>query len=162
VAGGFLIAGVEDQGPYEDPTFLKTTALSLLFKAEFGNLAATKGSAESVKAFAQHMNQRYSTIFVQLKSLAEKKGVALPTGFDVLQQNTLDYLSAQRGAAIDREYAGATIDDLGETLRSFKRAAGQSKDAEIKAFAEEAVPLIDKDLHAARKVLLDLPQPILK
>ncbi len=161
VAGGFLVAGVDDSVPYDDETFLRTTGLSLFFKAEFGKLASEKGSAESVKALAGHMKDRYSALFQELKSLARKRDINPSVRFDVLQQNTLEYLSAQRGAAIDREYAGATIDDLGETLQSFKTAR-HSSDPEIRAFAEKVIRFLEEDIHAAKKVLLDLPQPILK
>lgn len=133
----------------EDATFMKEAAVGGMAEVQLGKLAAEKGSSEHVKEFGQRMQKDHSKANENLKNIAAKKGVQLPTALEGKHKSAMDRLSKLSGDEFDREYMRAMIDDHKETLEKFQREADKGKDPDVKKFASEQLPILKKHLELA-------------
>jgi predicted outer membrane protein len=142
--------------------FLRQAYLNSLWRMESGKIAAKQTETTAVKNFAQLMVARSSTLCNELVQLLKKKGSHFQGDFSSTQKDTLSYLSRQRGAGIDREYISMAGDDLADDLKHYPKAFHQSKDSEIRIFAEKAIKDLKEDSVLADRILRNLPPPVLK
>ena len=57
-----------------------------------------------------------------------------------------------RGAAFDRAYAKAMVEDHQEDLRVYQEEAASGTDPDVKAFAARQVPLLQEHLRMAQRL----------
>ena len=65
----------------------------------------------AVKQFGQRMVDDHSKAGEKLKAAASKDGITLPTSMDAKQKREMDELSSLSGAAFDRKYMDAMVED---------------------------------------------------
>src|SRR2546421_5214498 len=88
LAGGILSCA------YPDSTkFSSAAAQGGLTEVELGRLAVQRGSNPAVKSFGQSMIADHSRANDELRSIATRKGIALPTDMNSDQKATMDKLS---------------------------------------------------------------------
>src|SRR5437763_12090313 len=63
----------------KDKTFIKKAAKGGMMEVAMGKLAEQNGQSDDVKSFGKRMVTDHSKANEELKSIAEKKGVKLPT-----------------------------------------------------------------------------------
>ncbi len=136
-----------------DVKSMKQAAESGLAEVQGSQLAVDKASSEQVKAFAQKMIDDHTKVNDELKQLAAKKGVELPTEPSSAHKARLKMLSGAEGAEFDRQYA----ENLGvkaheDSLKLFQDAAKASQDAEVKAFFASHVPALAEHLKMAKEL----------
>ena len=76
-----------------------------------------------MKDFAERMVTDHGKANDELKSLAERKGVTLPTDIGDQEQQNLDRLNKLSGAEFDREYIDLMHQDHQSDLKKFRDAA---------------------------------------
>ena len=133
-----------------DSTFIKTAAMDGMAEVEHGTLAAQNAASSDVKQFGQRMVDDHGKANAELKSLASKKNVTLPTELDAKHKAMQDKLSKLKGAAFDSAYMAHMATAHKEAVALFQREAKTGKDAEIKAFAEKALPTLQEHLKMAQ------------
>src|ERR1044072_2602005 len=69
-----------------DQKFMMEAAMGGMEEVELGKLAATRGSSDAVKQFAQRMVDDHSKANEELMQIASTKGVTLPTALDAKHQ----------------------------------------------------------------------------
>jgi putative membrane protein len=102
-------------------TFLREAAIGGMAEVELGQLAAGKASSDAVKQFAQRMVTDHSRANAELKTMVQRKGLALPTELDAKHKQTRDTLVAMSGALFDRSYMDAMRKDHHQTLSDFRQ-----------------------------------------
>src|SRR5207248_1514474 len=103
-----------------------------------------KGQSTEVKQFARKMVEDHSKANMELKQLAEKKNLALPTKIDATHQVVYDKLVKLEGAAFDKEYMHAMAADHDDAVKLFKEQSRSGTDPELKSFAMKTLPIIEK------------------
>src|SRR5262249_54838049 len=91
-------------GASPDQHFVMEAAKGGMAEVELGQLAADKASNPKVKEFGQRMATDHGKANDELKSLAAKKNITLPTLPDTKQKATHDKLASHTGAEFDRAY----------------------------------------------------------
>jgi len=131
-----------------DRTFLTQTAENGEAEIHLGKLAQSKGMDAQVKAFGARMQADHGKAGAELRNLAGQKGVALPKdpGPHAAMQSKFEKLE---GAAFDRAYMTAMVEDHTKAVKSFETAAN-SADADVKAFATKTLPTIREHLSMAQ------------
>lgn len=119
-------------------------------EVELAKLAQQKSQNADVKNFAQMMITDHSKANDELKTIAAKKNVVLPTDIGS-HKSTLDDLSKLSGAEFDKEYVEAMVDDHEEDVEMFENKSNSS-DADIKAFATKTLPTLRKHLEAIKAI----------
>lgn len=134
-----------------DAGFMKQAAQNGHAEVESSKLALTKATNAQVKSFAQQMVDDHTKANNELQSLAQSKGVELPTDASLAQRAKMKLLSAQDGASFDRRYVqtmGVAAHE--DTIKLFEKAANEAKDADVKAFAQKTLPTLQHHLQMAR------------
>lgn len=129
--------------------FMQTAAQSGLAEVELGKLASTKATNADVKKFGQMMVAEHTKANAELKGLAGKKNVTLPTDIGS-HKSTLDDLNGLSGAEFDKAYVEAMVDAHEADVSAFQSQADKSADPDVKAFAAKTLPVLQKHLEAVK------------
>src|SRR6476620_2416042 len=132
-----------------DSTFVTKAAIGGLAEVKLGQLAIMKASNGDVKSFGQQMADDHGKANVELKDLASKKGITLPTDVDAKHQATYDRLSKLSGAEFDREYMKEMVSDHHEDVDEFRRESKSGSDSDVKAWAAKTLPTLEHHLQMA-------------
>ena len=137
----------------KDADFLKQAAQNGHAEVEASKLAQTKATQPDVKSFAQKMVDDHQKAHQELAQLAQSKGVKLPEDPSLMQRGKLKMLSGADGEKFDKRYAESFgVKAHEDTVKLFKDAAANAKDAEVKAFAQKTLPKLEEHLTMARSM----------
>ena len=81
-----------------------------------------------------------------LKAIAAKNGITVPTALDDKHQAAVKHLSTLSGPAFDKAYVNLMVKDHEKTVSLFKQEAASGQDAEVKNFAMSNLPTIENHL----------------
>lgn len=130
-----------------DQTMLKQLAQANIAEIEAGRIALDKSQNTEVKAFAQQMIDDHSSGLREVMTVAQSKGVVLPTEPDAKHKAMGKKLKRLSGDAFDREYAAqAGISDHKAAHAFVQKVQSDAKDADVKALAAKLEPTIAKHL----------------
>ncbi|SEL06203.1 putative membrane protein [Roseateles sp. YR242] len=136
---------------HKDAAFLKQAAENGHAEVEGSKLALQKSSNADVKTFAQQMVDDHTKAGDELAALAASKGVEVSKDPSVLQKGKLKMLGARDGASFDRHYAESVgVAAHKDTIKLFEKAAKESDDADVKAFAAKTLPTLQHHLQTAQ------------
>jgi putative membrane protein len=141
---------IEGQPSAGDRQFLDEIAIGGMQEVELGKMALQKAGSDSVRAFAQRMVDDHNQTREQLQSIAEAKGLSLPTGLDARHQKDVDRLQKLSGADFDRAYMKLVLDAHQKDIRQFRKQAEQGSDSDIRSFVISALPKLHDHLALAR------------
>ena len=133
-----------------DRKFMEKAAAGGLAEVQLGQMAAQKATADDVKKFGQRMVDDHTKANDQLKQIATRKGVNLPTEPDSSTRREMDKLSKLQGAAFDREYMKHMVSDHKKDVSEFKSEANRAKDPSVKQFAATTLPTLQQHLELAQ------------
>ena len=136
----------------DDRSFMTEAATGGMAEVELGRLAAEKGQSADVKKFGQRMVDDHSKANDELKQLATRKGVTLPTDLTSEQKSEKDKLSKLSGAAFDKEYMSAMVEDHDKDVKAFQDEAKDAKDADLKAFVNKTLTVIEEHDRMAKEI----------
>jgi putative membrane protein len=135
-----------------DRTFAEKAASGGMAEVKMGQLAVEKGTSPTVKQFGQKMVDDHSKANDELKAIASKKNLSLPTEVDTKHQATYDKLAKLSGSDFDKAYIDAMVKDHDEDVREFKKATSTGVlDADLKAWAEKTLGVIEQHDHLAHQ-----------
>jgi putative membrane protein len=122
-----------------------------------GNVAATKGTAASVKAFARDMMRDHHKLRADGQALAKKLNItpAPPTGDSLpamAQKESSDLSSAAKGADFDKKYIDDEVGAHQAVLATLQSAQGAAQDSSLKKAITQAIPLIQAHLTKAQSI----------
>jgi putative membrane protein len=120
--------------------------------AHEGEMAQNKASHAEVKDFARMLVKDESESFGHLAELAAKDGVAIPRGIDAARIAEIKGLSGLKGAQFDRQFVHDEVGAEQRALAAFKREAKYGENSDLKAYANNMIPVFDNDLRRAQQV----------
>ncbi len=135
-----------------DKTFATKVAQDGMAEIELGKLAEQKGSHPQVKSFGERMQTDHAKANDELKTLASEKGVTLPASPNQQQEALKTKLDKLDGAAFDRAYADAMVQDHQKAVSEFEKESKSASDADVKAFAAKTLPTLREHLRLAREM----------
>ncbi len=121
-------------------------------EVEFSKLAQTKGTNAKVKEFADMMVKDHGGANEKLMELAKKKNITLPTTIGADEQKELADLQTKSGADFDKAYVDAMVKGHKDAADLFEKGSKDAKDADLKAFATETLPVIKGHLQAIEAI----------
>jgi putative membrane protein len=146
MAGG---AAQGDELSHGDRRFIEQAAQANAFEIEASQWAQRSAEHDEVKRYARLMVQDHTGVATQLKTLAAAKGVDLPADLSVSHARTLKAIQAETGERLDQDYADqVAVAAHEDAVELFVQAAEQSKDPEVKAFAQQTLPSLKAHLDA--------------
>jgi putative membrane protein len=133
-----------------DTDFVKKAAQAGTAEVAAGNMAVSKGQSESVKTFGQRMVTDHSKAGEELKAVATKSGLTLPSTVSSEQKAAAEKLGKMQGADFDKAYAKQMVSDHQEAVALFQKEASSGNDADLKAFAQKTLPALQEHLKMAQ------------
>ncbi|MEO8569648.1 MAG: DUF4142 domain-containing protein [Ginsengibacter sp.] len=124
-----------------------------MMEVQLGEYASKNASDKSVKDFGSMMVKDHSKANDELKSLATSKNIALPVTVGDDKTNMMNDLMKNKGKDFDKAYMNKMVDDHKEDVDMFQKAADNSKDSDIKAFAAKILPTLQKHLTEAEAIV---------
>ena len=134
-----------------DEAWVMKVAQGGMAEVELGKLAVEKASADNVKQFGQRMVDDHSKANDELKTLAAGKKITLPADMGPQEKALRDRLAKMSGAAFDRAYMKAMVDDHVKDVAAFRMESKSGKDPEVKAWAAKTLPTLEEHLKMARE-----------
>lgn len=132
--------------------FAQDAAAGGMMEVQLGQIAENNSATQSVKDFGKMMVEDHNKINDQLKDLASKKNVSLPTAVTNDQQKDIDKLTKETGAAFDKDYVSMMVKDHEKDIAAFKKAGAKIKDADFKDFIMKTLPTLQKHLDAIKAI----------
>ncbi len=152
-----LVAGaVCAQTPHADEAFLKKAAEGGMAEVKFGELAQSSGASSTVKRFGERMVTDHSRMNDEVKDLAARKNISLPTSVSVKDEASYKLLQARSGNSFDKAYIDDMLKDHREDIRAFQKEADSGSDPDIKALAAKALPTLREHLRLAENAAREL------
>lgn len=136
----------------EDAEFAVEAADGSMLEVELGTMALTKAASPEVKAFAQKIVDEHTKANNELKALAEKKNITLPTTMGDEHKRKYEKLQEKTGPEFDKEYMDLMVKDHKEDIKEFEEQAEDGSDPEIKEWASSKLPTLRNHLEEAERV----------
>ena len=133
-----------------DTDFAKKAAEAGMAEISSGHAAEANGSSAAVKAFGKKMVDDHAKAADELKDVAAKSGVELPTTMTAEQKAAGEKLAGLKGAEFDKAYAEQAVKDHEEAVALFKNEASAGSDAGLKSFAQQTLPALEDHLRMAK------------
>ncbi|MBX6319083.1 DUF4142 domain-containing protein [Pigmentiphaga sp.] len=137
----------------KDASFLQDAAESGQLEISASQLAERNASHPDVKSFAKMMVADHTAVDSELKALASRKGVELPSEPTRKVRSAVNDLQKKNGADFDKEYAEEiAVDAHEDAVKLFEKAAKDAEDAEVKAFAAKVLPNLQQHLAKGKEL----------
>jgi putative membrane protein len=136
----------------QDHEFLMDAAMGGLMEVELGRVAAQQASSDAVKQFGQRMVDDHSKANAELMSLAQGKGITLPTELDTKHRDQVTKLSGMTGAEFDRAYMNMMVSDHNKDVPAFEKESTKGVDPDLKAFAGKTLPTLKEHQQLAKSL----------
>jgi putative membrane protein len=121
-------------------------------EVELGRLAEQKAANAKVKEFGARMAADHGKANGELKALAARANVTLPSTVGDQHQATRDRLAKLSGAAFDRAYIKEMVSDHEKDVAAFRKESESGQDAAVKAFAAKTLPTLDEHLKLVQAI----------
>jgi putative membrane protein len=138
----------------DEAAFMKKAAVGGMMEVDLGKVAQ-KSTNPKVKAFAQQMVTDHSKANAELKALAAKTGIVLPTAYPSEEKAHMDMMAKMTGTAFDKHYIDMMVTDHDKTIALFN-AAASSQDKGVSDFAKKTIPVITGHFEKAKAIQNEL------
>jgi putative membrane protein len=150
LAGSALAADEKKDGG--DKEFAMKASAAGLAEVNLGNLAVVKASSPEVKQFARRMIADHANANRRLLDLANTKGLGVARTMDEKHQALQQKLAKLDGADFDRMFMEGMVKDHEEAVQLFEAESKDGKDAALKAWASQTLPVLKMHLETARDI----------
>ncbi len=147
-------AGIAYAAPLSkvDKQFMITAAKTDMTEAHEGQMAENQAMRTDIKDFAKTLIQDHTKSYQRLTKLAAETGISIPKGIDGAKDRTVRGLGGLKGERFEGEFARDEMAAHRQAIVIFKREASHGQNAEVKAYATEMVPVLEKHLHLAEDI----------
>jgi putative membrane protein len=119
-------------------------------EVQLGQLLSQNASDAGVKEFAQKMVTDHGQVNDELKALAARKNITIPTTPGNDAKDDMDKLNKKKGRDLDKAYISLMVDDHKDDVDKFEKASKDCDDPDIKAFAAKHLPHLKMHLQNAQ------------
>jgi putative membrane protein len=135
-----------------DVKFVKQEAATGMAAVKLAGLGAQKAVRADVKAFAEMIVTDHTKANEELTKLAATKGVELSAVIDPKHAETFQKLEKTESADFDKEFLNVAVSGHKKCVSNFEDAAKDSKDADVKMWAEKTLPTLKAHLAQAQEL----------
>lgn len=124
----------------KEAQFVVDVVASNYGEVKLARLAKQKASNGELKDVARILEQDHSGVLADLKSLASKKGITIPTEENGDSKDKLKELSDEKASTFDKEWCETLMDNHKTSITKFENAANNISDPDIKSFVDSVLP----------------------
>jgi len=143
-----------------DEQALKDMAQADINEIAAAKIALSKARSSEVKTFAQEMVEDHGVALTKVQTVAQQKGVSIPTGPDAKHMAMAVKLEKQSGGKFDKMYMeNAGTKDHKTVLSTLRSDSKKIKDPDVKALAEAHTPVVEQHLKSAQQMSMQASLP---
>jgi putative membrane protein len=136
-----------------DQQFVDFAGQTDMVDANLGQLAGTAASSEPIKGYAQKVVNEQTDDFHQLSKAAHQASLKVPSAIDEEHNRTMiDPFQKLKGTAFDRRFVEEMVDEDNKAIAVYKNEAAHAQNLALSSYAEEALPILQGKLAAAKKM----------
>jgi putative membrane protein len=105
--------------------------------------------SQEAKNVAEMMITEHTAMNNDMRALAEKKQISLPTQLTNMQQDDIDDVAEETGTDLDHAYTDKTVKMHKDAIDLFEKASNKANDAEIKSAFANGLPKLRSHLDMA-------------
>ena len=136
----------------KDKNFAREAATGGMAEVDLGRLAQQNAQHDDVKQFGARMVQDHSAANQKLETILAAKDMMVPRQLDEKHRKMVDRLSKMRGAEFDRAYMREMVEDHDKDVKKFRQEAEHGGDADLKAFAQQTLPVLEQHQKLAHDI----------
>lgn len=136
-----------------DQQFVDFAAQTDMTEAHLGQLAADQAAKQEVKDFAQTLVTDHTSDYKQLGMIAGKANLTVPKGLDAAHDKMIAPFEKLKGAAFDARFSHEMVSGHQKAIAQYKKEAEGGQNADLKAYANQALPTLEKHLQSAQDLL---------
>jgi len=145
-------AAAEDRIADADRQFVEKASAAGMAEVKLGQIAAERAANSGVKDFARHMVDDHSKANKELEAIVSKKRLNASRELSAEHQRLADRLPTLQGETFSRAYIDQMVKDHEEAVKLFQQEAEKGRDAELRQFAERALPTLREHLKMAQQL----------
>jgi predicted outer membrane protein len=136
------------------PSLLYSAAQSQLANLQLAGLALLRDANSSIGDFARRVVVDVNNARNQLMTLAQQRGVLLPTEVSPDQATAFANLAAQAGVNFERSFLATNLTGLGQQIETLTAQNARSAEADIQAFGASLLETLKAELVSAQNIIL--------
>lgn len=137
-------------GPHaNDAEFMMTAAHSDQNEIQQSKMALAKGVTGMAKDMANKMITDHTKSTADLKQIAAKKGVTLPTDMDADHKAMAPAMEKLSGKAFEQQYIKQMVADHQKTANTMAAHQQMTKDPALQGFITKTLPVVESHLQMA-------------
>jgi putative membrane protein len=133
-----------------DTRFANDAAMGGMTEIQLGKLALQNGSSDKVKQFGQRLVDDHSKAGDELKAIAGKDNITLPSELDATHKAMVDKFAKMSGAEFDRAFISQMVMDHETTIAEFQKEANGGTSPDLKSWAGNTLPTLQDHLRMAK------------
>lgn len=141
---------LEDARKY-DTDFMTKAASGGMLEVQLGQQVAQKAVSSQAKMIGETMVKDHTKANDELKAMAAKMNVTLPTALGKDQQDVYNEVLAEKGAKLDKEYVDKMESDHKDDIKQYEEASTKAASPELRAFAAKTLPTLREHLAMIEK-----------
>jgi len=130
----------------KDADCLVNAYSSNMFEIKMSENAAMNATTADVKKLAGMIVEAHTRMNSDVKMLADKKQVTLPSDLTDEQRNKIEKLADKTGIDYDKEYVSIMKDKHEDAIKTYEKYSEKCVDADIKTWAGQSVPEVRSHL----------------
>jgi putative membrane protein len=135
----------------DDAEFVKTAASGGMMEVELGKYATKHAADASVRAFGERMVADHTKANEELKTVAGRAGIPVPTQMEETHREHVQKLSKLKGAEFDKAYMEMMVNDHEQDVEAFREQAEEQK-SDVDRWAAKTLPTLESHLQQAQTV----------
>lgn len=133
-----------------DQQFVNFAAQTDMIEANLGQLAQDAAERQDVKDYGKMLATDHTNDFQQLTAAAQQANLTVPNAIDEEHNKAIiGPYQKLKGAAFDHKYIADMIAGHTKAIEIYKKEAADAENPAIKAYAQMALPVLQKHLDGA-------------
>ena len=133
-----------------DQAFVDMAAQTDMTEAHLGQMAADQAESQGVKDYSRMLVTDHRADYTLLTAMAGKAGLTVPKGLDAKQEKMIAPFDKLHGKAFDHRYIHEMVVGHEKVIAAYKKEAADGQNADIKAYAQQAIPTLEKHETGAK------------
>ncbi|WP_151086745.1 DUF4142 domain-containing protein [Hymenobacter baengnokdamensis] len=140
----------------DDSEFMTKAASGGLLEVQMGTEVAKRARTPGARQAAEQMVKDHTKGNAELKALAAKKNITLPTVLGDEQQKVYNDVLANKDVSLDKEYVKQMVKDHKDDIKEFTDGSTKAGDPEVRAYAAKNIPMLQMHLAMFEKLQAEM------
>jgi predicted outer membrane protein len=140
----------------KDAQFIVDVVAANYGEVKLAQLAEQKSSNKEIKDVAQMLEADHTAVLNDLKAMASRKGITVPTEESGEAKDKLKELTDEKASNFDKEWCETLMDNHKNSISKFENEANDASDPDLKNFVNTVLPKLrthhDKLMECHKKL----------